>query len=96
MGEKKVSFNITMMEKLPAHAAVIDRLAGSYTRADDKNRKEEFYKKDNLLWIKDAESINGGYPLQYTGNNVFEYYGWPSKYQFTLQDDGSVKISYTN
>lgn len=93
-GGKTVWFNITMMEKLPADAAVIDRLIGAYTRTDNK-KNEELYKKDGMLWIKDAESINGGYPLEYSGNNTFEDYGRESKYQFTIQSSGSVKLSYT-
>ncbi len=94
-GELAVLFDVTMLEKIPADAAVINRLAGTYQRSDNKDKTEEFYKKENLLWIKDASSINGGYPLQYVGNNVFEYYGWPSQYQFTIQQDGSIKLSYT-
>lgn len=93
-GKKSVDFNVTMMEKLPADASVIDRLTGTYRRSDNEQKKEEFYKKDNLLWIKNAGSINGGYPLQYAGDNTFEYYGRPMKYIFTLQPGGSVKISY--
>lgn len=93
-GGKLVWFNVTMMEKLPADAAVIDRLVGTYTRTDNK-QNEELYKKDGMFWIKDAESINGGYPLEYTGNNTFAYYGWEAKYIFTLQNDGSVKLSYS-
>ena len=94
-GEKAVLFNVTMMEKLPADASVIDRLAGNYTRADN-NAKEELYKKDGMLWIKDKSSINGGYPLQYAGNNTFEYYGWPIKYQFTIETDGSIKLAFSS
>ena len=92
-GVKLVLFNVTMMEKLPADAAVIDRLAGTYKKADGK--VEELYKKDGMLWIKDESSINGGYPLEYNGENTFEYYGRAtSKYKFTVQGNGSVKISY--
>jgi hypothetical protein len=83
-----------MLEKLPADPAVIDKLAGTYSRIDKADKQEIFYKKSNLLWIKDPESINGGYPLQYAGNNVFEYYGWPMKYHFSLLDGGAVKLSY--
>lgn len=93
-GKKVVVFHVTMMEKLPADVSVIDRLTGSYIRSDNKEKQMEFYKRDNLLWIKDAGSINGGYPLEYIGSNVFEYYGRPMKYQFIVQRDGSVKISY--
>ncbi len=85
-----------MMEKLPADAAVIDRLAGTYIHTDNKEKKQELYRKDNLLWIKDAESINGGYPLQYNGNNTFEYYGLAvTSYHFAPQADGSIKLNYT-
>lgn len=56
----------------------------------------EFYKRDALLWIKNPESINGGYPLQYIGDNTFEAYGEnPAKFKFTIQPDGSVKITFT-
>ncbi len=93
--EKAVVFNITMMEKLPADAAVIERLSGIYIQTDNKEKKQELYKKDNLLWIKDAESINGGYPLQYNSNNTFEYYGLAAtSYHFTPQPDGSIKLNY--
>jgi hypothetical protein len=92
-GGKTVRFNVTMMEKLPADAAVIDRLVGIYKKTNGKT--EELYKKDGMLWIKDGESINGGYPLEYSGNNVFENYGQESKYLFTIQNGGSVNLSYT-
>lgn len=93
-GGKNVWFNVTMMEKLPAAAAVIDRLAGTYTRTDN-NKNEELYKKDGMLWIKHESSINGGYPLEYSGNNTFENYGLESKFQFIIQTDGAVKLSYS-
>ena len=93
-GVKLVLFNVTMMEKLPADATVIDRLVGKYKRAD-KDTNEELYKKDGMLWIKNAESINGGYPLEYSGNNTFEDYGWEAKYQFIVQKDGTIKLSYS-
>ena len=91
-GNKNVWFNITMLEKLPADGAVMDRLAGTYTRSD--NKKAEFYKKDKLFWIKNETSINGGLPLEYTGNNTFEDYGLQTKYQFEIQKDGSIKLLF--
>jgi catechol 1,2-dioxygenase len=91
-GIKAVSFDVTMLEKIPADAAVIDRLVGKYA---GKN-SVEFFKREGLLWIKDTESINGGYPLQYVGDNTFEEYGeTPAKYQFTPQSDGSIKLSFS-
>jgi catechol 1,2-dioxygenase len=92
-GGKQVLFNVTMMEKLPADAAVIDRLAGTYKKADGKT--EELYKKDGMLWIKDESSINGGYPLEYSGDNIFEHYGRQTKFQFTVHSNGSIKVSYS-
>jgi len=95
-GVKAVSFDVTMLEKVPADAAVIDRLAGAYVRADDSKKSVEFFNREALLWIKNAESINGGYPLQYIGENTFEAYGEnPAKYQFMPQPNESVKIYYS-
>lgn len=94
-GEKTVSFNVTMMEKLPADVGVIDRLVGVYTYTNDNKKSEELYKKDGMLWIKDESSINGGYPLEYSGNNTFEDYGRENKYQFIIQEPGLIKLSYS-
>ena len=94
-GEKTVSFNVTMMEKLPADVGVIDRLVGVYTYTNDNKKSEELYKKDGMLWIKDESSINGGYPLEYSGNNTFEDYGRDNKYQFIIQEPGLIKLSYS-
>lgn len=93
-GMKSVTFNVSMREKLPADAAVIDRLAGSYARGNGE-KDAVFYKKAGLLWIQDPGSINGGYALEYVGNNTFEVYGSPAKFEFKPEMDGSVKLSYT-
>lgn len=92
-GQKLVGFNVTMMDKLPAAEGVIDRLTGTYLRTSDKNIREELFKRDGMLWIKAESSINGGYPLEYTGNNTFEYYGTATSYKFTISGDGAVKLS---
>ena len=95
-GVKAVSFDVTMLEKIPADASVIDRLTGSYVRTMGSTKPVEFFKRDALLWIKNDESINGGYPLQYIGDNTFEAYGEnPAKYTFNIQSDGAVKISFS-
>lgn len=91
-GDQHVLFNITMMEKLPADISVIDHLTGTYKRSDGKT--EELYKKSGMLWIKNAESINGGYPLEYTGDNVFKDYGWDATFKFSIEKDGSIKLTY--
>jgi hypothetical protein len=72
---------------------VIDRLSGVYQSADGKI-KVELYRRDNLLWRKAESSINGGYPLEYVGNNIFENYGRASTLHFTIQPDGSIKATY--
>jgi len=95
-GEKSVLFNVTMMEKIPADIAVIDQLSGTYQHVNDKEQASTFYKKDNLLWIRNPGSINGGYPLQYNGNNTFEDYGdTTSTYLFTPQTGGSIKLVHS-
>ena len=92
-GEKTVSFDITMMEKIPASAEVINRLIGTYTDIKDKNQKTEFFNRNNQLWYKSKSSINGGYPLHYTGNNVFESYGEKNSAHFEIKADGSVQMT---
>lgn len=95
-GEKEVLFNVTMMDKIPADIAVIERLSGVYIKSNDKMQQETFYRKDNLLWVKNTESINGGYPLQYNGNNSFEPYGRDGiSLQFIPQANGSVKLIFS-
>lgn len=94
-GSKQVLFNVTMMEKLPAEATVIDRLVGTYKKTDGKT--EELYKKDGMLWIKNPGSINGGYPFEYIGDNTFVMYGQETgaKFRFTIETGGTVKIAVT-
>ena len=92
-GEKKVLFNVTMLEKIPADTAVIDRLTGMYIMSD--NSSIELYKKDNVLWRKNKGSINGGYPLQYIGNNIFQDYGHTGEYLFTIGNEGIIKLSFS-
>ena len=95
-GERSVLFNVTMMEKIPADIAVINQLSGTYQHINDKEMASIFYRRENLLWIKNPESINGGYPLQYNGNNTFEDYGdTTSTYLFTPQTGGSVKLFHS-
>jgi protocatechuate 3,4-dioxygenase beta subunit len=92
-GAKLVAFDVSMMEKLPADASVIERISGTYVRADNK-QEEVFYKKAGMLWIQNGGSINGGYPMEYVGNNSFQVYGSKATFQFTPEKDGSVKLSF--
>lgn len=94
-GAKALLFNVTMLEKIPADTAVIERLAGTYINTTQHN-EQTFYRRENLLWIQNPESINGGYPLQYNGNNNFKPYGLDNiSLLFTPQSNGSVKLLYT-
>lgn len=92
-GAKAVTFNVSMREKLPPDNAVLDRLSGSYLR--EGAEPVEFYKRAGMLWVKDSESINGGYAMEYVGNNSFEVYGSPAKFEFKPEMDGSVKLSFS-
>jgi protocatechuate 3,4-dioxygenase beta subunit len=93
-GLKAVTFNVSMREKLPPDESVLNRISGTYTRPEKKDIV--FYKKAGMLWIQDSESINGGYALEYVGNNTFEVYGSPHKFEFRPETDGSVKLVYSN
>jgi protocatechuate 3,4-dioxygenase beta subunit len=93
-GVKMVSFDVTMLEKVPADESVLNRLSGDYTRSDN-GKVETFYKKAGLLWIKDTESINGGYPMEYLGNNSFGGYGSSHKLTFTPTKEGPVQLAYS-
>lgn len=92
-GAKLVTFDVSMMEKLPADASVIDRLSGTYLRGDNK-QEVVFYKKAGMLWVQNGESINGGYAMEYTGNNTFQVYGSKATFQFTPEKGGSVKLDF--
>jgi len=92
-GESTVLFNVTMLEKLPADEAAINRLVGIYTL--ENKEKEEFYKKDGMMWVKRRSSINGGYPLEYYGDNTFGMYGTEAKFKFTIQTNGFVNLNFS-
>ncbi len=94
-GAKLVAFDVSMMEKLPADASVVERLSGTYVRSDNK-REEVFYKKAGMLWVQNGGSINGGYAMEYVGNNIFQVYGSKATFQFTPEKDGSVKLLFKN
>lgn len=92
-GIKTVSFDVTMLEKIPADESVLNRLSGDYKRADN-GQVHSFYKKAGLLWIKDSGSINGGYPLEYLGNNSFGAYGAAHSFTFKPTSDGAIELNY--
>lgn len=98
-GTKKVFFNIGMSENLLAEPSAIDKLVGTYVDEKDSKNKNEFFKKDNTLWIKNELF---GKNLDYIGNNTFTQFGvdpkWELTFHFELLPSGSSKltISYVN
>ena len=94
-GSKKVVYNVSLSEILAAEGAAIDRLVGIYVDEKDKNKKIEFFKKNNQLWMKNevfGESYN------YVGNNTFEYPGLPKGFyetlHFEIMPSGKNKVTY--
>jgi hypothetical protein len=96
-GEKSVQFDITMLEKLPADPASIDRLTGKYISQDGKKIESEFFKHNNELWVKEKNDLYG-YNFEYVGDNTFRLSGDNATVQFDILPDGSVKATqtYTN
>jgi hypothetical protein len=92
-GEKSISFDITMMDKLPADPAAIDRLSGIYTDVHDSKVKVEIFRRNSQLWLR----FEGAeYNYYYIGNNTFHDYGTRSTLQFEIRADGSIKITATD
>ncbi len=97
-GKKRVSFDVTMTDKLAAEPAAIDKLVGTYSDEKDKTQKIEFFKREGQLWRK-ADGIIYGIDCEYTGDNTFAQGGLPPgvsrTYAFDLLSEGSVKLTQT-
>lgn len=93
-GTKKVIFNIGMSENLLAESSAIDKLVGTYIDEKDSKNKNEFFKKDNTLWMKNKLF---GKNLDYIGNNTFTQSGINPKleltFHFELLSSGSSKLT---
>lgn len=93
-GTKKVLFDVSMSDSLAAEPAAIDKLTGVYTDVKDKTKKAEFFKKNNVLWMKNEVF---GVNLEYIGNNTFQYPGTPPgmhwSFRFEILASGSVKLT---
>ncbi|MFT3910274.1 MAG: hypothetical protein QM737_12665 [Ferruginibacter sp.] len=94
-GSKKVVYNVGMSEKLSVEPASIEKLTGVYINEKDEKDKIEFFKSNNMLWIKNEVF---GMGLNYTGDNSFEYPGlakgnWTM--HFEIMASGSVKLTQT-
>ena len=97
-GTKKVIYNVGMSEKLAASPDSIDKLIGIYTDEKDPKEKTEFFKKDNLLWLKNEVY---GMNFEYTGDNTFIYPGLAKgsiSLHFDILPSGAIKLTnkYTN
>lgn len=100
---KKVNYDVSMVPKLAAEPAALDRLTGVYTNEKDATKKMELIKKDNQLWMKGDKS-NGmpfGMNMEYVSNNTFTISGLKAEvlsFVFEIQPSGGVKLTetYTN
>ena len=94
-GTKKVLYNVSMSNILPVEAPAIDKLTGIYIDEKDKDKKIEFFKKNNLLWMKNEVF---GENFEYVGNNTFEYPAMPpgtyATLRFEIMPKGSIKLTY--
>ncbi len=98
-GTKSVLYDVSMSETLKAEPTGLTKLTGVYINEKDKNDKNEFFIRNNVLWVKNELFGNN---LDYVGNNTFT---WPGlhdgmnyDFHFELLLSGSVKltITYTN
>lgn len=95
-GSKKVIYHVNMAEKLLAETAVLTNLAGVYIDEEEKDKKSEFFVKDNVLWRKGKPYGNN---LDYVGDNTFRYPGLPGEISFdflfeTLKS-GEIRLTQT-
>ena len=93
-GSKKVVFDVNMAAKLAVEPASIGKLTGVYTDEKDQNKKIEFFKKDNKLWIKNEIY---GIDLEYIDTNKFRPRDMTETmmaYFFEILDSGNVKLTY--
>ena len=93
-GTKKVLFDVSMSDSLAAEPAAIDKLMGVYTDVKDKTRETEFFKKNNVLWLKNEVF---GVNLEYRSNNTFQYPGTPPglhwTFRFEILASGSIRLT---
>ena len=91
-GVKVVKFNIVMADTFPLSDEGYNKLCGLY--ALDRDGNAEFYRQDDLLFIKFNGQVWDG--LAYKGNNLFEGGLGHLQTQFDLLADGSVKAKITS
>lgn len=95
-GTKKVAYDVSLGTRLAAEPAVIDRLAGVYRDEKDPNRRWEFFKKDDRLWLKNEVF---GQSYEYIGENTFQYPGLARPMSQVLRFEplagGGIKVTRT-
>jgi catechol 1,2-dioxygenase len=91
-GVKVVNFNIVMADTFPLSDEGYNKLCGLY--ALDRDGNAEFYRQDDLLFIKFNGQVLDG--LTYKGNNLFQGGLGHLQTQFELSADGSVKAKITS
>ncbi|MEO8763791.1 MAG: hypothetical protein ABI416_05870 [Ginsengibacter sp.] len=67
-------YNVGISDTLAAALTAIDKLAGVQFDEKNNDKKIEFFKKNNLLWIKNEAF---GETPAYAGNNTFQYPAMP-------------------
>lgn len=91
--QESLVFNIVMSKELKPDNNVFEKLSGSY-RMNDKSLME-FYKKDDLLFLKWGGQIREG--LTYKGNNEFAG-GFNdktiAKFEIRSNNEVRVKVNY--
>jgi protocatechuate 3,4-dioxygenase beta subunit len=95
-GSKKIMFDVSIASKLSADPASIDKFTGAFITEKDRTKEIEFFKKDNMLWVKNEVF---GVALEYLGNNKFQPRNMPESgrtYLFEILSTGTVKLTYTN
>jgi protocatechuate 3,4-dioxygenase beta subunit len=93
-GSKKVLFDVNLATKLSVEPASIDRLTGVYIDEKDQSKKIEFFKNNNLLWVRNDVF---GMDLEYVDNNKFRPRGTTEtgmNYLFEILNNGAVKLTY--
>jgi catechol 1,2-dioxygenase len=93
-GTKKVVFDVSIATKLTVEPASIGMLTGIYIDEKNQNKKLEFFKENNSLWIKNEVY---GMDLEYIGNNKFQPRNMPEglTYLFEILAGETVKLTYS-
>lgn len=87
-GDKLIKFDVVMAEGIPLDDSVYHKICGLY---DLSSGKAEFYREDDLLFIKLNGHIREG--LVYKGDNTFEGALGYIRAKFELVTGGGAKVT---